>query len=122
MQRRVPASNFLDLPFPFDALRVFEESVNDPDAQFHVVPPPPLPRRAHAAAAGASAITAPLAGTIAEIRVTEGDAVEEGQLLVLLDAMKMEHRIVAQAAGGVARVAVGQGDVVREGDVLVELG
>jgi biotin carboxyl carrier protein len=122
MQRRVSASNFLDLPFPFDALRVSEESVNDPDAQFHVVPPPSLPRRAHAAAAGASAITAPLAGTIADVRVAEGDAVEEGQVLVLLDAMKMEHRIVAQAAGGVARVAVGQGDVVREGDVLIELG
>jgi acetyl/propionyl-CoA carboxylase alpha subunit len=88
---------------------------------FDLVPPPPLPRRAQAAAAGATVITAPLAGTIAGVRVAEGDAVEAGQLLVLLEAMKMEHRIVAPGSGSVARIAVQQGDVVREGDLLVEL-
>jgi acetyl/propionyl-CoA carboxylase alpha subunit len=88
---------------------------------FRLVPPPALPRRAQAAAAGASAVTAPLSGTVAAVRVAEGDAVEVGQLLALLEAMKMEHRITATAAGTVARVAVRVGDVVREGDTLVEL-
>ena len=86
-----------------------------------LVPPPPLPRRAHAAAEGATAVTAPLAGTIAAVRVAVGDVVEVGQLLATLEAMKMEHRITATDAGTVASVAVGSGDVVREGDVLVEL-
>jgi biotin carboxyl carrier protein len=75
-----------------------------------------------AAVAGATAVTAPLAGTIAEVRVKEGDAVEAGDLLVLLEAMKMEHRVIATAAGSVKRVAVATADVVREGDILVELG
>jgi acetyl/propionyl-CoA carboxylase alpha subunit len=88
---------------------------------FDLIPPPPLPRRAQAATAGASVVTAPLAGTIADIRVREGETVEPGQLLLLLEAMKMEHRIVASAAGTVARIAVQAHDVVREGDVLVEL-
>ncbi|MBI5949637.1 MAG: biotin/lipoyl-binding protein [Chloroflexi bacterium] len=85
------------------------------------VPPPPLPRRTHAAVDGVAAITAPLAGTIASVAVGEGDEVAEGQLLLLLEAMKMEHRITAPSAGTVKRLAVAARDVVREGDVLVEL-
>ncbi|HMO54341.1 MAG TPA: acetyl-CoA carboxylase biotin carboxyl carrier protein subunit, partial [Tepidiformaceae bacterium] len=88
---------------------------------FHLVPPPPLPRRAHAATEGATAITAPLAGTIAAVRVAEGDAVQAGQALVMLEAMKMEHRITATVDGVVRAIHVQQGDVVREGDLLAEL-
>ncbi|MEX0783222.1 MAG: biotin carboxylase N-terminal domain-containing protein [Dehalococcoidia bacterium] len=90
-------------------------------AQFRIVPPPPLPRRAHATAEGATAVTAPLAGTIATVRVAAGDEVEAGDLLLTLDAMKMEHRIAATAGGTVAALHVAAGDVVREGDVLVEV-
>ena len=86
-----------------------------------LVPPPALPRRAHAALEGATAVTAPLAGTIASVRVAVGDEVEVGELLLTLEAMKMEHRITATDAGTVASVAVEPGGVVREGDVLVEL-
>ncbi|WP_343394565.1 biotin/lipoyl-containing protein [Candidatus Amarobacter glycogenicus] len=87
----------------------------------YVVPPPPLPRRVHTAAEGATAITAPLAGTIAAVRVAEGDEVAEGQLLLVLEAMKMEHRITAPSAGVVKAVHVRERDVVREGDTLLEL-
>jgi biotin carboxyl carrier protein len=89
--------------------------------QLFIVPPPPLPRRARTATAGAMAITAPLAGTIAAIRVAEGDTVAEGQLLLLLEAMKMEHRITAPAPGTVKSLPVHERDVVREGDILIEL-
>ncbi|MEO8540320.1 MAG: biotin/lipoyl-containing protein, partial [bacterium] len=88
---------------------------------FEIVPPPPLPRRAHAALAGATAITAPLSGTIAAVQVAEGDTVAEGQVLLVLEAMKMEHRITAPASGVVKRVNVRERDQVREGDILVEL-
>ena len=87
----------------------------------YVVPPPPLPRRAHAVTAGATAIVAPLAGTIAAVRVGEGDSVATGAPLVMLEAMKMEHRIAATADGTVRAIHVAPGDVVREGDLLVEL-
>lgn len=83
--------------------------------------PPPIPRRPHAATAGAVAVVAPLAGTVASVRVVAGDAVEAGQLLLTLDAMKMEHRIAAPEAGVVSEVCVAAGDTVREGDRLVEL-
>ncbi len=89
---------------------------------FEVKPPPPLPRRAGAASAGATAVTAPLAGTIASVRVAEGDAVVVGDLLVTLDAMKMEHRVLAPSGGVVKAMLVKAGDVVREGDVLAEVG
>jgi acetyl/propionyl-CoA carboxylase alpha subunit len=89
---------------------------------FYLVPPPPLPRRAHAAAEGSTVITAPLPGSIAAVRVAESDSVEAGQLLLVLEAMKMEHRISAPAAGVVKAVNVRERDQVREGDVLIELG
>jgi acetyl/propionyl-CoA carboxylase alpha subunit len=90
--------------------------------KFRLAPPPPLPRRVHTEAEGASAVVAPLAGTIASVRVAEGDTVEPGALLLTLEAMKMEHRISAQVGGTVRAVRVAVGDVVREGDVLVEVG
>jgi len=89
---------------------------------FRLVPPPPLPRRAATVTSGATAVTAPLSGTIAAVRVSEGDVVEAGALLVLLEAMKMEHRIIAPAAGTVSVVSVHERDVVADGDVLVEIG
>ena len=48
-------------------------------------------------------------------------ALDTGDLLLTLDAMKMEHRITATSPGTVASLPVAPGDVVREGDVLVEL-
>jgi propionyl-CoA carboxylase alpha chain len=89
--------------------------------EFRIVPPPPLPRRAHAAAEGATAVVAPLSGTIASVRVAVGDQVEVGQLLFTLEAMKMEHRITAPSAGTAKAVAVAAQDVVREGDLLAEI-
>jgi len=104
-------------------IRVFDD---DPEAgtvhSFRLVLPPPLPRQQRAAVAGATVVTAPLAGTISAIRAAEGEAVEAGALLILLEAMKMEHRIVAPTAGRVKAAPVRLGDVVREGDVLMELG
>ena len=88
---------------------------------FTLVPPPPIPRRAQVATVGATVVVAPLAGTIASVRVAVGDVVEPGQALVLLEAMKMEHRVTAPSAGVVKAVNVADRDVVREGDVLVEL-
>ncbi|MEO9256623.1 MAG: biotin/lipoyl-containing protein, partial [Tepidiformaceae bacterium] len=106
----------------YQSISIHEFSNDQPAYRtFHLVPPPQLPRRARAAVAGVTLVAAPLAGTISGIRVTEGDAVETGKLLVLLEAMKMEHRITAPNAGTVKTISVHDRDVVHEGDTLVEL-
>lgn len=66
-------------------------------------------------------VRAPLAGTVARIHVEEGEAIEAGAVLVVLEAMKMETEITAPAAGTVGRVLVKPGEAVTGGQLLVEL-
>lgn len=63
--------------------------------------------------------TAPIQGTIVDVKVLEGDAVHAGQELVIMEAMKMEHVIGASTSGIVKRVAVNKGNVIQEGHPLV---
>ena len=74
-----------------------------------------------AAAGGDARITAPMPGRILALDVKAGDKVEAGQRLLVLEAMKMEHPLVARAAGVVAGVYVAQGEQVGEGTLLVEM-
>lgn len=73
------------------------------------------------AATGGESVKAPLAGTIVKLKVAPGDRVEKGQVLVILEAMKMETDIRAQRAGVVANITVGVGDSVVVGDPLLSL-
>ena len=81
----------------------------------------PKKEAAPAAPAGAQSVEAPMPGNIWKVLVKEGDRVEEGQALVILEAMKMENEIGAPAAGTVAKVHVDEGASVDSGDVLVSL-
>ena len=84
--------------------------------------PAPAPKAAPAAVpAGASTVTAPMPGTILSISEKAGDAVKKGQVLCILEAMKMENEIMAGGDGTVASVAVSQGDSVSTGQVLFAL-
>ena len=74
-----------------------------------------------AAPAGGTVITCPMPGTIIDIKVAAGDAVAEGQTLVVFEAMKMENEIVAPCAGTVASINVNKGDSVDSGAVLLSL-
>jgi acetyl-CoA/propionyl-CoA carboxylase biotin carboxyl carrier protein len=68
--------------------------------------------------AGDGTVTAPMQGTIVKVLVAPGDAVEVGQAVLVLEAMKMENHINAETAGTVAEVRVAAGDTVGPGDVL----
>ncbi len=71
--------------------------------------------------AGGASLTAPMPGTVVKVLVSEGDEVEEGQLLLVLEAMKTEHSIAAPHDGVVSSIPYGEGDSVSGDDVLVEL-
>jgi biotin carboxyl carrier protein len=76
-----------------------------------------------AAAAGAgTAIKAPLPGTINAINVKVGDKVGIGDVVIVLEAMKMQNNIEAETAGTVTSVLVNQGDTVMEGAVMLTIG
>ncbi|MEM5947381.1 biotin/lipoyl-containing protein [Spirochaetia bacterium 38H-sp] len=66
-------------------------------------------------------VKAPLPGLVLRIPVAEGDEVEDGQEVIVLEAMKMENPIYAPKAGRVASILVKQGDHVKSGDVLIEI-
>ena len=65
------------------------------------------------------AVNAPMPGTILKVAVEKGQAVKEGQLLVILEAMKMENEILAPKNGTITQVAVQKGVAVNTGDPLV---
>ena len=70
---------------------------------------------------GGASLTAPMPGTVVKVLVSEGDEVEEGQLLLVLEAMKTEHSVAAPHDGVVSSIPYDEGDSVPGGDVLVEL-
>ena len=67
-------------------------------------------------------VAAPMPGTILKVNVKNGDAVKEGQVLVVLEAMKMENEIMAPKSGTITQVAVQKGASVNTGDALVFIG
>lgn len=81
----------------------------------------PAPVAAPAAAGSAGAVVSPMPGTILEVKVKEGDSVSVGQVVVILEAMKMETEIVSEVAGSVSAIRVKKGDAVDTDAVLVEV-
>jgi len=74
---------------------------------------------AHVPVGTGDPVTAPLAGTIWKVEVNAGQTVQEGDVLLILEAMKMETQIVAEKSGVIASVSVKPGDAVQVGDLLV---
>jgi biotin carboxyl carrier protein len=83
------------------------------------VPPPPT-RSPGPSQATSGSITSPIAGTIVEIKCKAGDEVKDGQILLVLEAMKMKTSIAAPTSGKIKSIPVAVGDSVRESQVLVE--
>ena len=90
----------------------------DGDVALTAMPRFPDTERGGAVAGG---LVAPMPGTVLAVRVAPGDTVAAGQLLVIVEAMKMEHRITAPKAGTVTEVRARPGDQVSGGDLLAVL-
>ena len=87
--------------------------------------PAPAPKAAPAPAAapaGGKALKAPLPGGIKDIKVAVGDQVKEGQVVLILEAMKMENEINAECDGTITAISVNKDDSVLEGTVLLTIG
>lgn len=82
----------------------------------------PAAAPAPAAPVAGDAVTAPMPGNILKVNVTPGQAVKEGDVLVVLEAMKMENEILAPKACTVKQVLVSKGSTVDTGATLVVLG
>lgn len=100
--------------------------VEAPKAAPVAAPAAPAPKAAVqektvATPAGATTITSPMPGTILKVNVNTGDAVKKGQVLLILEAMKMENEIVAPKDGKIASVNVEKGKPVNAGDVLISI-
>lgn len=78
-------------------------------------------RRKRSATGAQGDLTAEMPGQVIDVRVSEGDSVSSGDVLVVLEAMKMEIRIAAPADGVVKSVYVAVGDVVQRGQHLIDV-
>lgn len=66
-------------------------------------------------------INAPMPGTVLEVKVKEGDIISKNQLVLVLEAMKMENDIVSPFAGKVISVNAPKGSIVNSGDLLISI-
>ena len=92
-----------------------------PKAAPVAAPAAPKAAPAVAGAAGAVAIKAPMPGTILDVKVSVGASVKKGDIVAILEAMKMENEIFAPQDGVVASVNVSKGASVNADDLLVSL-
>jgi acetyl-CoA carboxylase biotin carboxyl carrier protein len=67
-------------------------------------------------------IVAEMVANVWKVMVAEGDSVVDGDVLVILESMKMEIPVIAETPGTVQRLAVAEGDVVQDGDVIAVIG
>ena len=70
---------------------------------------------------GAAKVTAPMPGKIVSLAVTLGQVVKEGELVCILEAMKMENEVFSPANGTIASINTNPGDAVETGDVIVTI-
>ena len=79
------------------------------------------PKAAAPAAGAGTKVTAPMPGTILDVKVNVGDSISKGQVVMVLEAMKMENDIVAKCDGKITSVLVKKGDTVNASDALATI-
>jgi acetyl-CoA/propionyl-CoA carboxylase biotin carboxyl carrier protein len=123
-ERAVPIPEGLDLPPAAREASTVHVSVDGQSLEFAAAPPPTVEEAvAHAAAGdeGTALLVAPMPGRVIALRAGEGEAVTAHQPIVVLEAMKMEHAVVAPIDGTLSRLDVSEGQQVQRGDMLGEV-
>lgn len=93
----------------------------DREAQVYELERPRESAQRRASAASGGSLEAQMPGQVRQVLVSEGDKVEAGQALLILEAMKMEIRVSAPSAGTVAKLLVREGETVERGQPLAEV-
>ena len=88
------------------------------ESEAKAAPAPSAQAAAPAATGEGEAIASPMPGTILDVKVNVGDSVKKGQVLMILEAMKMENEIMAGTDGVVTSIGVTKGASVQTGDAL----
>ena len=101
---------------------VYEVTVEAMDGAAPVAAAPAAAAPAPAAPAGGEKVTSPMPGTILDVRVGNGQSVKKGDILFILEAMKMENEIMAPCDGTAASVSVTKGATVESGSLLCVIG
>ena len=103
---------------------VYEVAIEAMDGAVSAAPAPAAPAAAPApaAVAGGEKVSAPMPGTILAVNVSNGSAVKKGDVLFILEAMKMENEIMAPCDGTIASVSVTKGASVETGSLLCVIG
>ncbi|MCH5266123.1 MAG: biotin/lipoyl-binding protein [Lachnospiraceae bacterium] len=83
--------------------------------------PAPAPKPASTGNAGSVSVTAPMPGKILAVKASVGQSVKKGEVILLLEAMKMENEVVAPQDGTIASINVNSGAMVESGDVLATM-
>lgn len=96
------------------------ESVTESNEK--IAAPTPAPQAAPATPGAGQAVNAPMAGTINAVKVAVGQAVKKGEVLCVLEAMKLENDIVCPCDGTVTSVLVSKGQAVTSGQKIVTIG
>ncbi len=94
--------------------------VSTPVAPITAAPKAPV-KKAATAGAGKVKVTSPMPGKILGVKASVGQAVKKGEVIFILEAMKMENEVVAPEDGTIASISVATGDSVEAGDVLATL-
>lgn len=105
-------------PAPASAAPIAPVAAPVPAAAPAAAPATPAP----VAVTGGEKVSAPMPGVILDVKVTVGSPVKKGDVLLILEAMKMENEIMAPADGTVKQVLATKGASVNSGDALVVLG
>lgn len=100
---------------PWDSLRIAAQNVKTPATKAQSATPAAAP------SASSSDVTAPLAGNVFKVLVKAGQQVQAGEVVMILEAMKMETDIKAQHSGEVSHIHVREGDSVAVGDVMLSV-
>ena len=106
---------------PTSTLKKVHIEAPKPVARPAVAPAAPAADKPMAAGTG-SAVKAPLPGTVLDIKVNVGDTVKVGDIVLVLEAMKMQNNIESEFEGTVTSIVVKQGESVMEGAVMMTIG